>query len=458
MLTKKLSSEFRISFYLGFFLLFITGEITLIFYLNTPFAETAADTSGYLNGLHQLQTAGNPVDAFRLPTYSLFLLVVYAVAGQGNLMAVSIAQGLLFICATEEIYLLTLLITRRKWLSFFVGLLIGTNVILISYSKPIMTEGLSLWLLTTIMLCVVAFLKTFRYRFFWISSACLVFLLFTRPEWILLPCLLFPYIVVRARKKLSTRAIILRATSALIIIYLIIGSYIVANALINNVASLSTVSNMNLIGKIIQYHMQDETPYNPSLSHIYDQFIRQGETSPYQIIGKAPILGLHHAQASADFARDIILHHPVQFLVDSVPLFFTSLYHYYPVRIAQHNGAGPYDKFIKPVLSLQQFLYTTNIFFPLCALAWLILCFYRKTRQAFCVQAIGLLVLTVIYAVVITTLGGYYESDYMRVHIVFDPLITLVIWCSFGLGIYQLGSCVSRRKLGFAAGKNRKLQ
>jgi hypothetical protein len=287
-----MSSEVRPSFYLGFVLLFITGGKTLIFYLNTPFAETTADTPSYLNALHQLQTVGNPVDAFRLPTYSLFLLVVFAVAGQGNLMAVSIAQSLLFICATEEIYLLTKLITQRKWLSFFAGLLVGTNVILISYSKPIMTEGLSLWLLTTIMLCVVAFLKTFRYRFFWISSACLVFLLFTRPEWIVLPCLLFLYIVIRARKKLSRRAIVLRAASALLIIYLSIGGYIIANALINNVGSLSTVTNMNLIGKIIQYHMQGETPYNPSLSHSYDQFIRQGVTSPYQIIGKAPFLGL----------------------------------------------------------------------------------------------------------------------------------------------------------------------
>ncbi len=404
----KLSREIWTTLYLGISLLLITACMTCVYYLYAPFVETTADTPGYLNALHQLQTTGNPVDAFRLPTYSLFLLIIYALTGQGNLMAVSITQGLLFICATGEFYVLILLITRQKWVAFFAGLLIGTNSILLSYVKPIMTEGLSLWLLMTIILCTVLFLKTFRYRFFWISSTCLLFLLFTRLEWILLPCLLLPYIVVRARKKLATKAIILHAAGVLLFIYLLVGAYIVVNEHIHGVASLSTVSNMNLIGKMIQYRMQDETPYNPSLSHIYDQLIREGETSPYRILARVPALRQHNAQASADFARDIILHHSGQFLLNSIPLFFTSLYHYYPVGLVQQHSPSPYNTFMNIDISLQQALYGTNILFPLYALAWLILCCYRKTRHMFCVQNMALLVLIVAYGVIMTTLGGYY--------------------------------------------------
>ncbi|MGH2481778.1 MAG: hypothetical protein ACRDHW_19165, partial [Ktedonobacteraceae bacterium] len=93
-----------------------------------------------------------------------------------------------------------------------------------------------------------------------------------------------------------------------------------------------------------------------------------------------------------------------------------------------------------------RYLYATNIAFPLCALLWFILCCYRKTRRAFCVRVMGLLAGILVYAVLVTTLGGYFEDDYMRVHIVFDPLITLVVWGSVGLGMYWLVSLRRRKK------------
>ena len=442
----KQPKETRFSWYIGSILFLITTAIVLLFYLNAPFVATNIDSAGYLRAMQQLQTTGNPVNSFRMPTYSLFLLAVYAVSGQGNLMAVSIVQGFLFILATIEIYLLLLLITRRKWLAFLVGVLIGTNVILISYVKPIMTEGLSLWLLTTIVLCTVAFLKTLRPRFFWLSVVGLIFLLFTRPEWVLLPCVLFLFTGVVTRKRAPMGAMVRRISGALAIIYLLIGGYITANAVVNHIPSLSSVSNMNLIGKVIQYHMQDESPAKPALSRIYDHYMQRGETSPYRITQRAPVLAENYAQASADWARDIILHHPGEFLLKSVPFFFTSLYHYYPVGLEQKPAPGPFEQPIHVIFQVQQFLYTLNIFFPLCALAWLVLCVYRKTRHIFAVQVMGLLSLIVGYAVLITTLGGYYETDYMRVHIVFGPLLMLVIWTSLLLGISQLGAFVFRRK------------
>ncbi|EFH81816.1 hypothetical protein [Ktedonobacter racemifer] len=447
---KQAGVETRLSYYLGAFLLLIIIGVVGIYYLNAPFVEFGPDTYGYLGAVHQLQTTGNPVNYFRLPTYSIFILGVYAFTHQGNLMAVSIVQGILFICAVAEIYLLTLLITRRPWIAFLVGLLVGTNIFLLYSAKLIMAEGLSLWLLTTVMLNAIVFLKTLRPLFLWISSGCLLFLLFARPEWVLFPCLLFLILIVFTWKKLPRRTIALPVISSLAVMYLLIGGYIYANARINNVASLSTVTNMNLIGKVLQYRMQDETPYNPYLSHIYDDYLRQGHASPFYIASHAPGIGDHYAQASADWAKNIILHHPVEFLMKSVPLFFTSLY-YYPAPSIPHIAPGKFVNIINPLLLIQLRLSTTNILFPLCALIWLTLCCYRKTRHAFGVQTMGLLVLTVVYAVIITTLGSYSESEYPRIHVIFDPLITLVVWGSFGLGIYQLLSFLrGRKKAGFS--------
>ena len=182
------------------------------------------------------------------------------------------------------------------------------------------------------------------------------------------------------------------------------------------------------------------------MSHIYDDFLRRGNSSPYEIFAQVPALRTHNGQASADWARAIILHHPVEFLSKSIPFFFTSLYHYYPVGTLEHPGPGPYDTFVSSIVKIHQYLYATNIAFPFCALFWLILCCYRKTRRAFCVRVMGLLAGILVYAVLVTTLGGYFEDDYMRVHIVFDPLITLVVWGSVGLGIYWLVSLERSKK------------
>lgn len=432
-LSKKLDIQ---TYYLFLFLFFLIAGIVGLYYFNAPFVEYGPDTYGYLGALHQLQTTGNPVNDFRLPTYPLFLLVISLFIHHGSLMAASIIQGFLFLCATGEVTLLTLLITRKKWIAFLVGILVGTNIFLLYNAKLIMTEGLSLWLFTTIMLSAILFVKTLRIRYFWISAVGLLLLLFTRPEWVLFPCVLFPMLFLITRKKLPTRAILRPALGSMLVIYLLVGGYIYANARINHIASLSSVTNMNLIGKVLQYRMQDEAPYNPTLSHIYDSYVRQGELSPYYITSRVPGLGDNYAQASVDWAKNIILHHPVEFLLKSIPYFFTSLYYYPSWSLPQiHGKFAPTFNFL---LQLHIHLSLFDMLFPLCALLWIILCCHRKTRHILGVQAMGILSLTIIYAVLITTLGGYTEYDYNRVHVVFDPLITFVVWGTLGLGISRL--------------------
>lgn len=438
------AEERLLSLYVGIFLFLIIICVVFVYYGNAPFVERGPDTPGYLAAAYHLQITGIPVDYFRLPTYSFFLLGIYALAGQNHLMAVSAAQGILFVCATMEIYFLTLLVTQRKWLAFCVGLLVGTNIILLYNVKLIMTEGLSLWLLTTIIFSIILFLKNRRPLFLWISSACLLLLIFARPEWVPFPCLLFLYVILSTRKKLPMWKVILPVASSLAVMYLLIAAYIYANARINHLASLSVVSNMNLIGKVLQYRMQNQTPYDPYLSHIYDSYVRQGQISPYYITYHVHGLNDNYAQASAHWAENIILHHPVEFLVKSIPPFFTSLYYYPP--FSTPIAHGKFFSGINALLQVHVFLSITNILFLPCALIWIILCCHRKTRHIFSIQAMGLLALTVTYALIITTLGGYTDGDYLRVHVVFDPLITLVVWGSAGLGLSELLSRMRGKK------------
>jgi hypothetical protein len=446
---KKPIINTRIACYVGIFLLLIVVCMVILYYRNAPSVEFGPDTYGYLGAVQQLQTTGNPVNYFRLPGYPLFLLGVYILTHQGDLMAASMLQGFLFLCSVVEIALLAFLITRRTWIAFFIGIFMGTNIFLLYSAKIIMTEGLALWLLITVMLSAIAFLKTPRIRYFWIGAVSLLLLLFTRPEWVFFPAILFPILILFTWKKLPVRAVLLPVISSLVVIYLLVGGYIYANARINHIASLSYVTNMNLIGKVLQYRMQDESPYNSYLSHTYDSYLKQGIDSPFQITSRVQGLGDNYAQTSADWAKGIILHHPVEFLVKSVPYLFTTLYSYAPSSIPHIQGK--YAGIFNLLLQIHIHLALMNILFPLCALIWLVLCCSRKTRHVFGVQAMGLLSLTIIYAMLITTLGSYADGEYARIHVVFDPLLSLVILGSLGLGIYQLQSFLRNRapRLGF---------
>jgi hypothetical protein len=427
-----------------FMLLFlIASTTTIIYYLNYPFVETNIDTGGYTAAYKQLITTGNPVNDFRMPTYSFFFFIVYAFAGQNNLFAVGITQGVLFVAVALEIYVIAFLLFRATWVAFAVGLLVGTNYVLLSYCKPIMTEGLSMWFLASIFLCAILFIRSGRLLFFWLSSFFLLLLMFTRPEWILFPFLLYGYMILITRKRLRPRALYPKVAVMLLLIYSLTGAYIYRNAQLNGVIGLSTVDNMNLIGKVVQYRMQNDIPQHATasdkkLSSEYSWFINHGITSPYQIGDRDHTLDKNDAAVPAHWAEQIIIHHPLRFIRYSIPYFFTSLYHYVAATISQPWINGPYQSFINTLLSTDQSLYSCNILFPFCALVWLGLLLYKKTRKDFGVQMMGLAVVTVIYAVIVTTMGGYTEADYMRVHIVFDPLITLVIWGSIAFGVYSV--------------------
>jgi len=224
--------------------------MTVTYYVNSPRVEFNADTPAYavvaeLIYMHPYAL----VDVWRLPGYPLFIALIYTFAGYRNWMAISAMQGVLFVLATMEIYVLAILVLKRTWMAFLIGLIVGTNIILLSYVKPIMSEGLALWLLTTLALAVVYFIRTLRLHAFWFVVLCMVPLMFTRPEWLYLPVPLFAYLLLVAARRGSFRRVLLNALIALACIYGLVGSYIGVNTLVNYYPGLTAIENFNLMGK-----------------------------------------------------------------------------------------------------------------------------------------------------------------------------------------------------------------
>ena len=428
------------SFFFGMLLLFITAGMTVIYYVDYPHPELIADSPAYLVVADRIYRHTNPyflVDIWRLPGYPLLIALAYHIYGPGNLQAASKVQGILFVLATIEIYVLALLVLKRTWMAFIIGLIVGSNVILLSYVKPMMSEGLALWLLTTLTLAVVYYVRTLRLHAFWLVVVCLVPLVFTRPEWLYLPVPLFAFVLLVAVRRgmhwKSCLVVLLNAVLALTCIYTLVGYYIYINTQQNGYPGLTAVENFNLMGKVLQYNMQDEAPPQyAQISHQLDIQVVKVDRDPYRILPHVPALTKDYFLPAGTMARTIILHHPVEFLVKSLPLFPPSLTRYYDST--RPYIPGPFDEPLALMKSFDRILYRANVFFLLCIPLWLVLFCWRRWRYQQLPLEMGAIVLLAGYALIITTLGAYTIGDYVRTHIVFDPLLIFVVWGSLFLG------------------------
>lgn len=414
-------------------LLLLTSLVVGAYYVNHPAPEPLADTWSYLYVVDRIQMHGQLVNFWRLPGYPLFIMLVYTLVDQGNLGAVSIAQAILFVLATLEIYVLCALVLRRAWIAFLISLLVGMNVSLLSYVKPIMSEALALWLLVSLALACVYFLSTLQTRRFWLVTACMLLLFLTRPEWIFLPVPLFAYLLLVAWWHGKGRKLLPHALASIVLLYALLGGYIYVNATQNDFAGVTWIENINALGKVLQYNMQNEAPPQyAGVSKILDRYIAEGIQDPYVIMAREPSLVRDDAALSGTFARSVIEHHPVEFLVKSVPIFFSSLTVY-----SEESSITPHTHFARYLIWLDsefRALSRWYIFFPACALLWLLLWCWQWTRRWRMVQMMGDVVLLALYGIISTALGAYRDIDYTRIHVTFDPLLIMVTWGTLLVG------------------------
>ncbi len=445
---KALSRDWHTSKYVSFaaLLVLLTTLVVEAYYLNRP-PGVDSDTGTYLSVVHRIQTQGQLVDDHRVPGFPLLIVLVFAFAGQNNMMAVSLVNAILFILATLEIYLFTMLVLRRGWVALLIGLLVGANILLLSYVEPIMSEGLALWLLVSLALAAALFVYKLQARYLWLVTGLTLALLFTRVEWIYMPVPLFVYLLLVAARRGVGRRMLVHVLGSVLLLYAFLGCYIYINAIQNNFVGVTDTTNINAWGKVIQYGMQDEAPPEyAAVRRIADTYLAQGVTDPRAILDHEPSLARNNYALAGAYARAIIERHPVEFLAKSVPLALSLLsYTWLDAPVA------PAGVFGLPLVWLQSMLiglYAWNQLFPVCAAVWLLLACWRRTGRIPAVQAMGVVVLLVLYGLIFTTVGGF--QDYMRLHVPFDPLLMLVVWGSLLVGL-RLVLLVIRHRPGVIA-------
>jgi len=421
------------TYFFGGLLLLLTTFVVVVYYVNNPQPYVGPDSFEYIANAQRIAAHGQFVDSHRLPGFPLLIVLVFTLAGQGNMMAISIANGILFILATLEIYVIALLVLQRSWVAFLLGLLVGTNVVLLSFVKPIGSEALALWLVVTLALVAVLFARTLRIRYLWLVMACMLTLILTRLEWSYLPVPLFAYLVLVATRQGSTlRRPLLHALASVFLIYAVLGGYIFINATQNHFMGISDIQNINELGKVIQYNMQNEAPSQyATIAQTTNTFRSRGDINPYDLLEQHPELKDTHFALVGTYAQSIIEHHPVEFLAKSVPVLFSSLDYFY-----YESEVDPHGLLARPLFGMDfvfHVLYKLNLGFPLVAAAWIFLLCWRRTTRLLSVQAMGVLLLVVLYGIVMTTLGGY--SSYIRFHTPFNPLLIVILWGSVLAGL-----------------------
>ncbi len=204
-----------------------------------------------------------------------------------------------------------------------------------------------------------------------------------------------------------------------------LAGYIFINATQNGYVGITDIQNINALGKVLQYNMQNEaSPEYAAIAQTTNTFSSHGGINPYDLIRQHPELTNNHFALIGAYAQSVVAHHPGEFLAKSVPVGFFSLgYFYYDSEV------DPQGPFARPLFGMEfvfHVLYKLNLGFPLFAGAWIFLLCWRRTARLLSVQAMGVLLLLVLYGIVITTLGGY--SSYTRFHTPFDPLLIVVFW------------------------------
>lgn len=141
---QRLQGDWRGARYFssGLVLLLLSSLIVLAYYLNHPTPETYPDTLDYLASTQHIMASGQFVDPVRLPGYPLLITLVFLLAGQGNLAAVSIVQGGLFVVAVLEVYFITCLLTQHAWKGLLISLIVALNTSLLTFIKPVLLDDL----------------------------------------------------------------------------------------------------------------------------------------------------------------------------------------------------------------------------------------------------------------------------------------------------------------------------
>lgn len=413
--------------------LLVTALVTACYYINHPQPDIFPDTGTYRYvAVQNITLHGWIVDAHRMPGYPMLMAIVYGIAGVNNDGAVSLVQTALFVLAVLEIFAAAYLLLRHAAVACAIALVIGTNIVILSFVKPVLSEGLALWCITSLALALLWFLQWPRARSIWLVTGFLILVFLTRAEWAYAPLLVFGYILFVTARRGRVRRLLPHLLAGFLLCYAVVGGYVYVNATQNNYAGIVDTQNINLFGKVVQYRLQDTAPAQyADITGELDAYLASGGTSSDIFLRAHPELTANHYAVAGAYASAVVKRNVVKFVADSAIIVVTSLGSSY-----EGSRISPSGLLAKPLSALQSVsvaMYRGTLLFVLCLFIWVALFLWQRTRRSRTLELMGGVMLLAVYDLVMTSAGGF--DAYARYHAPFVPLLLLTVFGYLFLGL-----------------------
>lgn len=291
----------------------VIGQVAIL--TRRPLTFQLPDSASYIalgSRLVDQPSLANLFDAYRTPGYPALLALVGWIEGSVGGDGVVYAQAALMVLTALELYLLTFGLTSSRVAAALVTFLFASNVRLLDWERLIMTEAVTIFLVTTMLLAFWMWMRDRKVGWAFVLVAASVCAVLTRPSLLYLPICLAALVLIGDRRRWLP--VLLLGVA----IYLPVMGYAIVNDRQHPHAGLSAVGSINLLGKVLEYRMQGEG--DPTRFPVLWQGITNlppGDADPYHILqANSDAMGVDYADAAA-FSQNVIQHHPLEYVQKS---------------------------------------------------------------------------------------------------------------------------------------------
>ncbi len=288
-----------------------------------------SDSWTYLNAAKALEKSFY-LDVYRPPVYIVPVLVSGIIfSWEKFYIGVIIFQSLLSMLSTILIYKISLLIMAGRLTGFFTALVVNLSIAAYGWDFMVMTESLSIFFVTLITYLILAYFKEEKKILLYYLLGAVILAIFTKPFFIFLPPVILAIFVLNYLLGHSRKLRVNLKTIAVgcIIIYTLVFGYSVLNFKVNGFLGMTSVSNVNIFGKILQYKMEylgNNQDLKSDISCAYttttkDNLVGGTFLEPWGFLSQYG-WGKDNYGSLGKFSKSIILEHPFTYIKESIIL------------------------------------------------------------------------------------------------------------------------------------------
>ncbi len=410
----------------------------------TPLAQQFPDSATYLSPARHILSSFQFFDPIRPPGYPFFLALTLLIhGGATDPTTIVLAQAALMILSAGEIYLLAYRLTRNKWTAAVASALFGSNLAIVQWERAILSESFACWLTITIFVLFEAQLrapKTWKI----VSLGILLGLaILVSPADLILPPVILGIALARDLRLGRLRHTWRSLGTAIMLVAGIVAGYIQMNGSATGLYALTDVTNVNLLGKVLEYRMQDENtnPYFTPLRQALDVYVQtqQGQTviDPYGFLDTNTSFNAPYLNPIGDYSSAIISRHLGEYLVKSIP----DIEQTWQIDPTPYVPASPSNSMTQTLFTLATIELWSYILLPFLCIVFLVWFFLRPRNHS--MALLCAMTATLAANICLTATGSY--GDFYRLRSPLDWAMVLV----GGIALVELGRSVRSGYLTF---------